>query len=344
MGKKIKMKKKIFITGSSGFIGFHLSRSLLNKGAIVHGFDSMNNYYDVKLKKSRLEILKKFKKFTFTKNNLENMKILKKSILKFKPNYIIHLGAQAGVRYSIDAPMKYISSNIIGTFNIIELAHKLKIKHLLIASSSSVYGSNKSKKFKENDKADNQLSIYAATKKSTESIAHSYSSLWNLPITALRFFTVYGTWGRPDMAYYKFTKSILENKSIDVYNKGKMYRDFTYIDDVVKSIELLINKIPNNKKYYGDSLSDVAPFRIINIGNQKKIYLKDFIKELENQLQKKAKKNFISMQKGDVKETLSDSNLLYQITKYKPKINYKLGISRFLDWYRSYKHKKLAKF
>ena len=333
------MKRKIYITGSSGFIGFHLSKSLLDKGVKVHGFDSMNNYYDVKLKKSRLQILKKYKNFSFTKNNLENTRILKKSILKFKPNYIIHLAAQAGVRYSIDAPREYISSNIIGTFNIIELAHKLKVKHLLIASSSSVYGSNKVKKFKEIDKADNQLSIYAATKKSSENIAHSYSSLWKLPTTLLRFFTVYGPWGRPDMAYFKFTKSIIENEKIDIYNKGEMYRDFTYIDDVVKSLELLINKAPKNKRYPGDSLSKDGPFRIVNIGNQKKIYLNNFIKELEKQLQKKAKKNFISMQKGDVRQTLSNSNLLYQITKYKPKIDYKLGISKFLNWYKIYKSK-----
>ena len=333
------MKKKIFITGSSGFIGFHLSRSLLNKGAIVHGFDSMDNYYDVRLKKSRLKILKKYKNFTFTKNNLENFKTLSNSMIKFKPNYIIHLGAQAGVRYSLDVPRKYISTNITGTFNVIELANKLKVKHLLIASSSSVYGSNKQKKFKENDKTDTQLSVYAATKKSTESIAHSYSSLWNIPITLLRFFTVYGSWGRPDMAYFKFTKSIIENKRINIFNKGVMFRDFTYIDDVVKSVELLINKAPKNKRYLNDSLSDVAPFRIVNIGNQKKVYLKDFIKELEKQLKKKAKKNFVPMQKGDVKETLSDTNLLYQITKYKPKINYKIGISKFLDWYKNYDHK-----
>ena len=328
------MKKKIFISGSAGFIGFHLSKSLLSKGIKVHGYDSMNNYYDLGLKKSRLQILKKYKNFTFTKNTLENMKILKRSILKFKPNFIIHLAAQAGVRYSIDEPRKFINSNIIGTFNILELSQKLKVKHLLIASSSSVYGSKRFNKSKEIDKTDNQLSLYAATKKSSECIAHSYSSLWNIPTTLLRFFTVYGPWGRPDMAYFKFTKSIIENKKIDVYNKGKMFRDFTYIDDVVKSLELLINKPPKIKKFPNDSLSDIAPFRIVNIGNQKKIYLKKFINEIEKQLQKKAKKNFLSMQKGDVKETLSNSNLLYEITKYKPKINYKLGISKFISWYK----------
>ena len=338
MGNEVKiMKKKIFITGSSGFIGFHLSRSLLEKGISVHGFDSMNNYYDVKLKKSRLKILKKFKKFTFKKNNLENMKILKKSIFKFKPNYIIHLGAQAGVRYSIDAPMKYISSNIIGTFNIIELAHKLKIKHLLIASSSSVYGSNKSKKFKENDKADNQLSIYAATKKSTESIAHSYSSLWNLPITALRFFTVYGPWGRPDMAYFKFVSSILNNKPIDIYNNGDMYRDFTYVDDLVNGIKLLIGCIPtNNKISENDSLSSVAPFRLVNIGNSDKIKLIDFIEAIEESLNKKAIRNYMPMQKGDVAETWADTSLLKDLTGYISKTNFDDGITHFVKWYQEF--------
>tara|TARA_B100000925_G_scaffold291868_1_gene282052 strand:- start:2805 stop:3803 length:999 start_codon:yes stop_codon:yes gene_type:complete len=328
------MKKKIFISGSSGFIGFHLSKSLLSKGIKVHGYDSMNNYYDLKLKKSRLQILKKYKNFTFTKNTLENMKILKRSVLKFKPNFIIHLAAQAGVRYSIDEPRKFINSNIIGTYNILELSQKLKVKHLIIASSSSVYGSKRFNKSKEIDKTDNQLSIYAATKKSSECIAHSYSSLWNIPTTLLRFFTVYGPWGRPDMAYFKFTKSIIENKKIDVYNKGKMFRDLIYIDDVVKSLEILINKPPKIKKFQNDSLSDIAPFRIVNIGNQKKIYLKKFINEIEKQLKKKAKKNFLSMQKGDVRETLSNSNLLYEITKFKPKINYKLGISKFISWYK----------
>ncbi|MDC6475461.1 NAD-dependent epimerase/dehydratase family protein, partial [bacterium] len=268
--------KKILITGSSGFIGFSLALNLLKKGHKILGYDSINDYYDVNLKFSRNRILKKFKNFNFIKGELENQKKLNKNVLSFKPEIIIHLAAQAGVRYSLDVPRKYISSNIIGTFNIIEIAHKIKVKHLLIASSSSVYGANKQSAFKETDKTDTQLSIYAATKKSTESIAHSYSSLWKIPITMLRFFTVYGPWGRPDMAYFKFTKAIIKNKKIDVYNGGEMYRDFTYIDDVTKSIELLINKIPSqNKKsnYKNDSLSNVAPFRIINIGNQKKVYL-----------------------------------------------------------------------
>ena len=218
---------KIFITGSSGFIGFHLSKKFLEEGHTVHGFDSMNSYYDVRLKNSRCDILKKYKRFTFTKGPLENQKILNKCVLKFKPRIVIHLAAQAGVRYSIEKPRAYLDSNIIGTYNVIEISKKIKVQHLLIASSSSVYGANTKTPFKEIDKTETQLSIYAATKKSTESIAHSCSSLWKVPITMLRFFTVYGPWGRPDMAYFKFTKKILNKQKIDIYNRGKMYRDFT---------------------------------------------------------------------------------------------------------------------
>ena len=330
---------KIFITGSSGFIGFHLSKKLLDSGHSVHGFDSMNNYYDVKLKKARYEILKKYKKFSFTKNNLENQKVLSNTILKFKPKIIIHLAAQAGVRYSIEKPRVYLDSNITGTYNIIELAKKVNVKHLLIASSSSVYGANKKLPFKEIDKTETQLSIYAATKKSTESIAHSYSNIWKVPITMLRFFTVYGPWGRPDMALFKFTKGIIDNKKIDIYNKGKMYRDFTYIDDIVNGIKALMNKAPNLKqlnKFKNDSLSSVAPFRILNIGNTRKVYLLDFITALEKELGKKAIRNYMPMQKGDVKMTLSDTTLLKKLTGYNPKTNLRLGIKNFLKWYLSY--------
>jgi UDP-glucuronate 4-epimerase len=330
---------KIFITGSSGFIGFHLSKKLLDSGHSIHGFDSMNNYYDVKLKKARYKILKKYSKFSFTKNNLENQKALSNTILKFKPKIIIHLAAQAGVRYSIEKPRVYLDSNIRGTYNIIELAKKVNVKHLLIASSSSVYGANKRLPFKEIDKTETQLSIYAATKKSTESIAHSYSNIWKTPITMLRFFTVYGPWGRPDMALFKFTKGIIANKKIDIYNKGKMYRDFTYIDDIVNGIKELINKVPNSKqlgKIKNDSLSPIAPFRILNIGNTRKVYLLDFINALEKELGKKAIRNYMPMQKGDVKMTLSDTTLLKKLTGYNPKTNFKIGIKKFLKWYLSY--------
>ncbi len=330
---------KIFVTGSSGFIGFHLTKKLLEKGHTVHGFDSMNKYYDVKLKKARLKILKEYKKFFFTKNKLENKKILSQSILKFKPTIIIHLAAQAGVRYSIENPKAYMNSNIIGTYNVIELSKKLNIKHLLISSSSSVYGANKKLPFSEKDKTETQLSIYAATKKSTESIAHAYSNVWKLPITMLRFFTVYGPWGRPDMALFKFTKGIINKKKIDIYNNGKMYRDFTYIDDIVNGVIALMHKAPNLNqlgKIRNDSLSPVAPFRILNIGNTKKVYLLDLINELEKQLEKKAIRNYMKMQKGDVKITLSNTSLLKKIAKYNPVIDYKIGIKKFLKWYLSY--------
>ena len=330
---------KIFITGSSGFIGFHLSQKLLDKGHSVHGFDSMNNYYDVKLKKARYQILNKYKNFLFTKGNLENQKILSKSILNFKPKVIIHLAAQAGVRYSIEKPRVYLNSNIIGTYNVIELAKKINVKHLIIASSSSVYGANKNFPFKEIDKTETQLSIYAATKKSTESIAHSCSNLWQVPITMLRFFTVYGPWGRPDMAYFKFTKKIINKETIDIYNQGKMYRDFTYIDDIVRGIGSIINKAPSLKKYKkikNDSLSPVAPFRILNIGNTNKVYLLDFINTLEKELKTKSIRNYMPMQKGDVAMTLSDTTLLKKLTGYNPKTKYKVGIKKFLKWYLEY--------
>jgi len=330
---------KIFITGTAGFIGFSLAKFLLESDHNVHGYDGITDYYDVKLKKHRNEILKKYKKFSFTKGMLENQTLLKKVIIKFKPEIIVHLAAQAGVRYSVDKPRVYLDSNITGTYNIIELAKKVNVKHLLIASSSSVYGANKKLPFKEIDKTETQLSIYAATKKSTESIAHSYSNIWNIPITMLRFFTVYGPWGRPDMALFKFTKGIISKKKIDVYNRGKMYRDFTYIDDIVEGVSALINKAPNIKqlgKIKDDSLSPVAPFRILNIGNTHRVYLLDFIDTLEKELGIKAKRNYMPMQKGDVKMTLSDTTLLKKLTGYNPQTNYKTGIKKFLNWYLDY--------
>ena len=330
---------KILITGSSGFIGFHLSKQLLEKGHKIHGIDNMNKYYDVKLKKARLRILRKYKNFSFTKIDIENDKKLKTIFNKFKPKISIHLAAQAGVRYSIDNPRVYLKSNITGTYNIIEASHLNKVKHLIIASSSSVYGANRKIPFKEIDKTETQLSIYAATKKANESMAHSYSNIWKIPITMLRFFTVYGPWGRPDMALFKFTKGILKNKKIDIYNYGRMYRDFTYIDDIISGISLLINKAPSvspKKKYQNDSLSSVAPFRILNIGNTKKVFLLNFIKQIEIELGKKAIRNYMPLQKGDVKQTLSNSNLLKKITGYNPKTDYKTGIKNFINWYKKY--------
>ena len=330
---------KIIVTGSSGFIGFHVSKKLLESGNKVHGVDSMNNYYDVNLKKARLNILKKYKNFSFSKTKIENKKNLDLAFKKFKPVVVIHLAAQAGVRYSIEKPRVYLDSNITGTYNIIEISKTLNVKHLIMASSSSVYGANKKIPFKEIDKTETQMSIYAATKKSNESMAHAYSNIWKVPITMVRFFTVYGPWGRPDMALFKFTKGILKNKKIDIYNNGKMFRDFTYIDDIVSGINLLIRKVPNRNqlgKYKDDSLSPIAPFRVLNIGNTKKVYLLDFIKEIEKVLGKKAKRNYMPLQKGDVKQTLSNTKLLKEITGYKSKTSYKLGIKKFLIWYKEY--------
>ena len=331
---------KIFITGTAGFIGFSLAKFLLDNNHKVYGYDGVTNYYDIKLKKNRTKILKKYKKFSFTKGMLENQTLLKKSINRFKPEVIIHLAAQAGVRYSIDKPRTYLSSNIIGTFNVIELSHKFKVKHLLIASSSSVYGANKNMPYKENDNVKSQLSIYAATKLATESMAHSYSNIWKTPITMLRFFTVYGPWGRPDMALFKFTKAIIERKKMDVYNNGNMYRDFTYIDDIVKSISSLIKVIPKNKKKVNlrkiDSISNVAPFRVVNIGNSTKVKLIDFIKEIERVLGKKAICNYMPLQRGDVPKTIANTNLLKKLTNTRPKVNFKEGVRKFVEWYLEY--------
>ena len=258
----------------------------------------------------------------------------------FQPDVIIHLAAQAGVRYSLDHPKTYIDSNILGTFNIIEIAKKLKLKHLLIASTSSVYGSNFKAPFNELDKTDTQLSIYAATKKANESMAHSYSHLWKIPTTICRFFTVYGPWGRPDMALFKFVSAILKDEPIDIYNNGEMYRDFTYIDDVVHSIRLLIDNPPvfplSKKKSKKESFQNLVPFRVVNIGNSETIKLTDFIEAIEQVLCKKAIYNNMSMQTGEVKFTLADTTILKNLINYKPQTNYKDGISLFIKWYREY--------
>jgi len=334
--------KNIFITGTAGFIGFHLAKLLLKEGFKVHGYDSINDYYDVNIKHARQNILLKDKNFSTTKGLLEDHDKLTEIANKFKPDIIIHLAAQAGVRYSLENPRAYINSNIIGTFNIMEIARKHKVKHLLMSSSSSVYGANTEMPFTETEKADTQLTIYAATKKSNESMAHSYSHLWKIPTTMFRFFTVYGPWGRPDMALFKFVNGIINNKPIDIYNNGEMYRDFTYVDDLVNGIKLLVDCIPINKKISdNDSLSPVAPFRVVNIGNSDKIKLIDFIDAIEETLNKKAIKNYMPMQKGDVTETWADCSLLQKLTNYKPKTNYKDGIKNFVKWYLDYYNEQI---
>ena len=331
---------RIFITGTSGFIGFHLANLLLKENFQVFGYDGLTPYYDINLKKKRNEILLKYSKFSFNQGMLEDLKNLEQLFEKYQPEVIVHLAAQAGVRYSLENPRSYLDSNVIGTFNVMEMAKKYKVSHLLMASTSSVYGSNTDMPFVETSKADTQLTIYAATKKATESMAHAYAHLWNLPTTMVRFFTVYGPWGRPDMALYKFVSAILDDKPIDIFNQGKMYRDFTYIDDLVLSIRKLIDVVPSIQKERQvktrDSLSEAAPFRIVNIGNSKKIKLLDFIEAIENVLQKKAIRNYMPIQKGDVPETWSDTSLLDSLIDYHPETDFKEGITRFIEWYKDY--------
>ena len=330
--------KKILITGTAGFIGFHLAKLLLKENFKIQGYDGMTDYYDVNLKHARHDILQKNINFAATEGMLEDNDKLDEVANKFKPDVIVHLAAQAGVRYSLKNPRAYINSNIVGTFNVMEVAKKQKVKHLLIASTSSVYGANLKMPFTEMEKADTQLTIYAATKKANESMAHSYSHLWKIPTTMFRFFTVYGPWGRPDMALFKFVSAILNEKPIDIYNNGEMYRDFTYIDDLVYGIKLLINTIPSPNKNISDldNLSYVAPYRVVNIGNSNKIKLLDFIEAIEKNLGKKAIRNYKSIQKGEVLTTWADTSLLQQLTNYSPKTNYKDGIAHFIKWYKEY--------
>jgi len=332
--------KKILITGTAGFIGFHLAKLLLKDGFHLHGYDGLTDYYDVNLKRARHNILLTNPNFTATEGMLENNEKLDTLAIKFKPDIIIHLAAQAGVRYSLENPRAYINSNIFGSFNVMEIARKQKVKHLLMASTSSVYGANCIMPFTETEKADTQLTIYAATKKANESMAHSYSHLWKIPTTMFRFFTVYGPWGRPDMALFKFVEAILNDKPIDIYNNGDMYRDFTYVDDLIRGIRLLIDAIPENsgdkKILKNDSLSPVAPYRVVNIGNSNTIKLLDFIETIEVVLGKKAIRNYMPKQKGDVAITLADTSLLKKLTDYSPQTNFKDGIAQFIKWYREY--------
>lgn len=334
-------KKKIFITGTAGFIGFHLAQLLLQSGHIVAGFDGMTDYYDVALKEQRHLILHQHEKFSSTIALLEDFSELSQSVDKFAPNVIVHLAAQAGVRYSLENPRAYIDANIVGTFNVMECARSHRVEHLLMASTSSVYGANEVMPFSEMEKADTPLTIYAATKKATEAMGHSYAHIYGLPTTMFRFFTVYGPWGRPDMALFKFTKGILEGTPIDVYNNGDMWRDFTYVEDLVEAIARLIHVAPllsnaGTKIDEGDSLSPVAPFRVVNIGNSNKVRLTDFIDAIEYELQKKAIRNYMPMQTGDVPATWADASLLNNITGYKPQTEIRDGVSRFVAWYRDY--------
>jgi len=320
--------KKYFITGAAGFIGFHLSKTLLERGDSVTGYDNLNEYYEVSLKYSRLDVLKKYPSFNFIKGELEDASLVLDTVCRGGFDAIIHLAAQAGVRYSLEHPETYISSNLVGTFNILEAARANNTPHLLFASSSSVYGANEKTPFSVDDRTDSPISLYAATKKSNELMAYSYSHLFGLHITGMRFFTVYGPYGRPDMALFKFTKSILEGKPIEVYNNGDMYRDFTYIDDIVKGVVELINK--------SRALNEKPPFAVYNIGNHKPIKLSDFVSLIEKALGKKAEIIYKPMQPGDVRETYADVDMLMKDTGFNPKTELRDGIDKFVKWYMNY--------
>jgi len=331
--------KKIIVTGSSGFIGYNLSKRLLNEGHQVIGIDNMNDYYSVELKKSRLEKLT-HDNFEFNQIDLENLDAVNDVFERNKPDIVINLAAQAGVRYSLENPHAYINSNIVGFTNILEASRHFKIEHLIYASSSSVYGANTTKPFSTSDNIDHPLSLYAATKKSNELMAHTYSHLYNIPTTGLRFFTVYGPWGRPDMALFLFTDAIVNDKLIDVFNHGDMLRDFTYIDDIVESItRLLDHPAKPNPDWSGanpDPSSSNAPYKVYNIGNNSPVRLMDFIEAIENKLGKTAKKNFMDLQPGDVPETYANVEDLYRDINFRPQTSIQDGINNFVDWYLDY--------
>lgn len=335
---------RVLITGTAGFIGFHLAKLLLEQGFEVQGFDGMTDYYDVRLKQRRHAMLLQNSGFRAVEGMLEDQEAVDRVADDFKPDVIVHLAAQAGVRYSLENPRAYLDANVIGTFNVMEAARRLEVKHLLMASTSSVYGANDEMPFTEREKADTPLTIYAATKKANESMAHAYAHLWNLPTTMFRFFTVYGTWGRPDLALYKFVDAILDDRPIDIYNYGDMYRDFTYVDDLVRGIRLLIDAVPERPESKDDipawdSLSPVAPFRIVNIGNSDKVRLLDFIDAIEDCLGRKAIRNYMPMQMGDVPATWADAKLLQNLTGYRPETDFRDGIARFVEWFRDYHEK-----
>lgn len=339
-------KMRIFVTGSAGFVGYHLAKRLLEDGHQVHGFDGFTDYYDIALKRARQRQLEAFNAFSSTEAMLEEEAAVLQAVQAFRPDIIVHLAAQAGVRYSLEAPRSYLSANVVGTFNVLEAATAAEVKHCLVASTSSIYGANDKVPFGETDKADHQLTIYAATKKAAESMAHAHAHLWHLPITMFRFFTVYGPWGRPDMAYFKFVDAIQNDRAIDVYNDGDMSRDFTYIDDLVTGIQLLMDVVPKGPQEREtqdgdtiaerDSLSPVAPFRVVNIGNATPVNLAEFIEEIERALGKTAHKNYMPMQMGDVPATWANTQLLADLTGFRPTTDLRSGISAFVEWYRSY--------
>ena len=336
---------KTLITGAAGFIGFHVCKKLLNKGYSIVGLDNFNDYYDPNLKKSRLKELEKISskngsKLIFIRGDIKKISTIKDIFEAHEPEKVIHLAAQAGVRYSLENPSEYIESNIIGFFNIIEYCRIFEIKHLIYASSSSVYGGNTKIPFEESQNVDHPVSLYAASKKSNELIAHTYSHLHQLPSTGLRFFTVYGPWGRPDMALFLFTKSIIQGSPIKVFNNGNMIRDFTYIDDIVECIFRLLEKVPLSNKMFNSNSPNPskswAPYRVFNIGNSNPTHLLDYISAIENELGTKAIKEYLPLQQGDVPITSSDCMELESYIGYKPNTTIKEGIKKFINWYKKF--------
>ncbi|MBY6164156.1 GDP-mannose 4,6-dehydratase [Mameliella alba] len=331
----------VFVTGTAGFIGFHLAQYLLAQGFAVVGYDGLTDYYDVELKKSRHAILEVNPRFTATVGMLEDNALLAQTVANTQPDVIVHLAAQAGVRYSLENPRAYVDSNLIGTFNVMECAREHAVRHLLMASTSSVYGGNTEMPFDETQKTDLPLTLYAATKKANEAMAHSYAHLWRIPTTMFRFFTVYGTYGRPDLALFKFVRAALAGEAIDVYNNGNMARDFTCVEDLVRAIHLLIDTAPEqvdarSATIPDDSLSPVAPFRTINIGNGTSVPLMEFIAEAERALGQEIPKNMIEMQKGDVPATWAGTDLLEALTGFRPNTPVAQGVDTFVNWYREY--------
>ena len=330
---------KVLVTGAAGFIGFHTAQSLLARGDTVVGIDNMNNYYDTTLKQDRLNQLTPHPCFTFVKLDLADRPAIKALFTSHKFDRVIHLAAQAGVRYSIENPEAYIDSNLVGFGNILEGCRHAKTPHLVYASSSSVYGKNTLHPFSEHHNVDHPVSLYAATKKANELMAHSYANLYQMPVTGLRFFTVYGPWGRPDMAPYKFTKGIIEGNTIDIYNNGNMVRDFTFIDDIVEGVVRVSDHIPAADELWFEHPSPAtsyAPYRLFNIGNNAPVQLMDFIEAIEKAVGKPAVKNMMPMQPGDVPITCADVSALEQAVGFKPATSIETGVQKFVDWYRSY--------
>ncbi|MHD0397953.1 NAD-dependent epimerase [Staphylococcus simulans] len=330
---------RVLITGAAGFIGSHLAKKLISQGHEIVGVDNINDYYDPQLKEDRLKSIGD-NHFAFYKVTLEDADKLEEIFKEQHPDVVINLAAQAGVRYSLENPRAYIDSNIVGFVNILECCRHYDVKHLIYASSSSVYGANTSKPFSTTDNIDHPLSLYAATKKSNELMAHTYSHLYNLPTTGLRFFTVYGPWGRPDMALFKFTKAIVNEETIDVYNHGNMMRDFTYVDDIVEAISRLVKRPAQpNPEWSGanpDPSSSYAPYKIYNIGNNSPVRLMEFVEAIENKLNKTAKKNYMDLQPGDVPETYANVDDLFRNIDFKPETTIQDGVNKFIDWYLDY--------